>query len=110
MNTTEFLYIATAICPDRPFIIFEGRSWSFAQFQERAVRLANALKGLGVQKGDRIGMLHVNCPQYVEAYFAAAKIGAIFVPINFRAKADELAYMIGNAETQGLLAGLSTLT
>lgn len=67
--------------------------------------MANALRALGVQKGDRIGMLHVNCPQYVEAYFAAAKIGAIFVPLNFRAKADELAYMIGNAEVKILLAG-----
>jgi acyl-CoA synthetase (AMP-forming)/AMP-acid ligase II len=109
MNTTEFLYIATAICPDRPFIVFEGRSWSYGQFQERAVRLANALRALGVQKGDRIGMLHVNCPQYAETYFAAAKIGAIFVPLNFRAKADELAYMIGNAEAKVLLAGTNYL-
>lgn len=105
MNTTEFLYIATAICPDRPFIVFEGKQWSFGQFNERVNRLANAFRGLGIQKGDRIGMLQVNCPQYVEAYFAAAKIGAIFVPLNFRATSDELAYMIGNAEAIVLLTG-----
>jgi acyl-CoA synthetase (AMP-forming)/AMP-acid ligase II len=105
MNTTEFLYIATAICPDRPFLVFEGRRWSFMQFGERVNRLANAFCKLGVQKGDRIGMLQVNCPQYVEAYFAAAKLGAIFVPLNFRAKSEELAYMIGNAEVTVLLAG-----
>ena len=105
MNTTEFLYIATAICPDRPFIVFEGKQWSFGQFNERVNLLANAFRGLGIQKGDRIGMLQVNCPQYVEAYFAAAKMGAIFVPLNFRATSDELAYMIGNAEAIGLLTG-----
>jgi acyl-CoA synthetase (AMP-forming)/AMP-acid ligase II len=105
MNTTEFLYIATAICPDRPFIVFEGKRWSFVQFNERANRLANAFRELGVQKGDRVGMLQVNCPQYVEAYFAAAKIGAIFVPLNFRAKAEELTDMIGNAEAAVLLTG-----
>ena len=105
MNTTEFLYIATAICPDRPFLVFEGRQWSFVEFNERVNRLANAFKDLGVQKGDRIGMLQVNCPQYVEAYFAAAKIGAIFVPLNFRATSEELAYMIGNAEAAVLLTG-----
>jgi acyl-CoA synthetase (AMP-forming)/AMP-acid ligase II len=105
MNTTEFLYIATAICPDRPFLVFEGRQWSFVQFNERVNRLANAFKDLSVQKGDRIGMLQVNCPQYVEAYFAAAKIGAIFVPLNFRAKPDELTGMIGNAEAAVLLTG-----
>ena len=105
MNTTEFLYIATAICPDRPFIVFEGRQWSFVQFNERVNRLANAFRELGIQKGDRIGMLQVNCPPYVEAYFAVAKLGAIFVPLNFRAKPDELAYMIGNAGASILLTG-----
>ena len=105
MNTTEFLYIATAICPDRPFLVFEGRQWSFVQFNERVNRLANAFKELGVQKGDRIGMLQVNCPQYVEAYFAAAKLGAIFVPLNFRARPEELTGMIGNAEAAVLLTG-----
>jgi acyl-CoA synthetase (AMP-forming)/AMP-acid ligase II len=105
MNTTEFLYIATAICPERPFIVFEGQQLSFVQFNERVNRLANAFNELGVQKGDRIGMLQVNCPQYVEAYFAAAKIGAIFVPLNFRAKSEELAYMAGNAEAAVLLTG-----
>ncbi len=106
MNTTEFLYIATAICPDRRFIVFEDKPLSFAQFNERVNRLANALQEFGVQKGDRIGMLHVNCPQYVEAYFAAAKIGAIFVPLNFRAKSDELAFMIANAGVRILLTGV----
>jgi len=105
MNTLEFLYIATAICPDRRFIVFEGDIWSFAQFNERVNRLANAFRDSGLKKGDRIGMLHVNCPQYVETYFAAAKIGAIFVPLNFRAKSDELAYMIGNAKPNTLLVG-----
>ncbi len=106
MNTTEFLYIATAICPDRRFIVFEGKPLSFAQFNERVNRLAHALQEFGVQKGDRVGMLHVNCPQYVEAYFAAAKIGAIFVPLNFRAKSDELAFMIENAGVRVLLTGV----
>jgi acyl-CoA synthetase (AMP-forming)/AMP-acid ligase II len=105
MNTTEFLYIATAICPDRPFIVFEGKRWSFAQFNERVNRLAGAFRELGVHPGDRIGMLQVNCPQYVEAYFAAVKLGAIFVPLNFRAKPDELAYMIANSGASILLTG-----
>jgi acyl-CoA synthetase (AMP-forming)/AMP-acid ligase II len=105
MNTTEYLYIATAVCPDRSFLVFEGQHLSFAHFNERVNKLANALQRLDVKKGDRIGMLHINCPQYVEAYFASAKIGAIFVPLNFRAKANELAYMIGNTEAKVLLAG-----
>jgi len=105
MNTTDFLTIATAICPDKDFMVFEGKRATFAQTSERVNRLAQALEKLGIQKGDRIGMLQVNCPQYIEAYFAAAKLGAIFVPLNFRAKEDELSYMINHAKIKAFFAG-----
>jgi acyl-CoA synthetase (AMP-forming)/AMP-acid ligase II len=105
MNTTDFLNISYAICPERDAMVFDGVRWSYGQTNERANRLANALRGVGIKKGDRIGILQTNCSQYVESYFAAAKIGAIFVPLNFRAKAEELAYMIGNAGAKALLVG-----
>jgi len=105
MNTTDFLDIASAICPDRDAIVFEGKRWTYAETNERMKRLANALNQLGVRKGDRVGMLQVNCNQYIEAYFAVATVGAIFVPLNFRAKADELTHMIGNAEAKILFVG-----
>ena len=105
MNTTDFLSIANAICPDRDCMVFEGKRWTYGQTNERVNRLANALVKLGVRKGDRIGILQVNCHQYIESYYAAAKLGAIFVPLNFRAKADEIAYMITNAEARVLFVG-----
>jgi acyl-CoA synthetase (AMP-forming)/AMP-acid ligase II len=105
MNTTDFLSIANAICPERDCIVFEGKRWTYAQTWERVIRLANALKKIGAEKGDRIGILQVNCNQYVEAYYASAVIGAIFVPLNFRAKADELSYMIANSEAKILFVG-----
>jgi acyl-CoA synthetase (AMP-forming)/AMP-acid ligase II len=105
MNTTDFLSIANAICPDRDSIVFEGKRWSYAQTNERVNQLVNGLTKLGIEKGDRIGILHVNCNQYIETYYAASKLGAIFVPLNFRAKADELAYMIDNAEVKVLFVG-----
>jgi acyl-CoA synthetase (AMP-forming)/AMP-acid ligase II len=105
MNTTDFLNIATAICPDRAFLVFEGQKQTFAETNERINRLAHALGKMGIRKADHVGMLHVNCPQYVEAYFAAAKLGAVFVPLNFRAKADELSYMINHAGIRALFVG-----
>ncbi len=105
MNTGDFLNIANAICPDRDCIVFEGERWTYAQINERINRLTNALATLGIKKRDRIGILHVNCSQYIETYFAVAKLGAIFVPLNFRAKADELAYMITHAEAKTLFVG-----
>jgi len=105
MNTTEFLTIATAICPDRTALVFEGKRHSFNQLSERTNRLANALANLGVKKGDRVALLQVNCSQCVETYFTVAKLGAIYVPLNFRAKGDEQDYMINFAEADTLLIG-----
>ena len=83
MNTTEVLTIAGAIVPDRTAIIFEGQRFTYEQLQERVNRLANALSDLGVGSGDRVAIMQVNCHQLIESYFAAAKLDAIFVPINF---------------------------
>jgi acyl-CoA synthetase (AMP-forming)/AMP-acid ligase II len=105
MNTTEFLMITSSICPDRTAIVFEGERFTFSQLNERANRMANALLGLGVEKGDKVTILQVNCNEYVEAYYGAAKIGAIFVPLNFRAKQEELSHMINHSEASVLLVG-----
>jgi acyl-CoA synthetase (AMP-forming)/AMP-acid ligase II len=105
MNTTDFLNVAAAICPDRDFMVFEGKRTSYFEASSHINNLAFKLSELGTQKGDRVGMLSVNCPQYIETYFAAAKTGAIFVPLNFRAKIDELEYMLSASETKILFVG-----
>jgi len=105
MNTTDFLSIATAICPDRDATVFDGKRETYFQTSERVNRLSNALIRLGVKKGDRVAILQVNCPEIVESYFATAKLGGIFVPLNFRAKTDELSYMLSNAEAKILFVG-----
>ena len=105
MNTTDLLSIATAICPEREAMVFEGKRWSYFETGQRVNRLSNALSTLGVGKGDRIAMLQVNCPQAVELYFAVARLGAIFVPLNFRAKIDELVYMLEGSEPKILFVG-----
>ncbi len=105
MNTTEFLTISSAIVPDRPFIVFEGKKYTYGQVNDRVNRLANALLSLGVKKGDRVAIVQVNCNQYIEAYFASARIGAIFCPLNFRAKQEELTHMLNFAEAVAVFVG-----
>ncbi len=105
MNTTEFLTIASAIVPDRVAMVFEGRRITYQGLQDRVNRLANALAGLGVQPGDRVAMLQVNCNEHIETYFATAKLDGVYVPLNFRARADELAYMVSDAAPRVLLVG-----
>ena len=105
MNTTDFLNIASAICPDKLAMVFEDKRYTFSQLNERVTRLANGLMKLGVQKGDRVSFLQVNCNQCVETYFAVAKAAAIYLPMNFRAKEKELTYMLNSAEATTLIAG-----
>jgi acyl-CoA synthetase (AMP-forming)/AMP-acid ligase II len=105
VNTTDFLNIATAICPDQTAIVFEDKRYTFAQLNERVNRLAHGLMKLGAKKGVVVAFLQVNCNQCVETYFAVAKTGAIYLPINFRAKEKELSYILNSAEASILVVG-----
>ena len=105
MNTTEFLTITSAICPDKEAIVFEGKRNTFAHLAERTNRLGNALLGLGIKKGESVATLMVNCNQCIETYFAVAKIGGVYVPLNFRAKGNELMYMLNTAEATTVFVG-----
>ncbi|MCY4415680.1 MAG: AMP-binding protein [Chloroflexi bacterium] len=105
MNTTEFLMIASAIVPERDAVVFDGKRYSFELLQERVNRLANALSDLGVAPGDRIAAMQTNCNHLIELYFAVAQLDAIYVPINFRAKEDELATMVRIVEPSFLFLG-----
>ena len=84
MNTTEFLTISSAIVPDRDAIIFDDKHITFGELAERVNRLANGMADLGLEAGDRVGVMQVNCNEHIETYFATAKLDAILVPINFR--------------------------
>ncbi len=105
MNTSEFLMIAASVVPDRLAMACDGDSRTFAQLQERVNRLANALQSLGVGKGDKVAVLALNSIPYVETYYACAKLGAVFVPLNYRAKKEELSYMVNNAEAKVMFVG-----
>src|SRR3972149_4428649 len=105
MNTAEFLMIASSVVPERTAMVCEGRSRTFAEMQERVNRLANALQAMYVGKGDKVSVLALNCMEYVEVYYAGAKLGAVFVPLNYRAKHEELWYMCNNSETKVLFVG-----
>ena len=105
MNTSEFLMVTSVVAPDRPAIVFEDATTTYEQLQARSSKLANALTDMGIQKGDKVAMMEVNSPNFIETYFACAKIGAIFVPLNFRARPDEVAYMLQDSDAVGIVAG-----
>ncbi len=89
--------------PARPALSFEGTTWSYAELQLRIDRLATSLRAHGVCRGDRVGFLGLNQPAFFETLFAAARIGAIFVPLNFRLTGAELRYIINDAGVHTLI-------
>ncbi len=91
--------------PDKDCIVFENKRLTYGQTKERVNRLAQALRKLGIGKGDRIGILQVNCHQFVEYLYASAQIGAVIVPINFRLKSEEIQHLVNQAELTALFLG-----
>jgi long-chain acyl-CoA synthetase len=87
----EILDTAAVDCPDKPATAFFGATLTFEELKSRSDRLATSLARLGITKGDRVGIMLPNCPQYIIASFAVLRHGAIVVNINPTYSARELA-------------------
>ena len=74
-------------------VIFEDRQWTNLEMRSASNRLANALKELGVQKGDRVIIQMPNCPEVLQSFMAVYTIGAVVVPINFMVAEAETAFI-----------------
>ena len=90
--------------PNRTAITFEGKSTTYAQLLDRIDRLAAELSAGGIGNGDRVGYLGLNHPTFLEALFATTRLGAVFVPLNFRLTASELSFIIADAGVHTLIA------
>jgi acyl-CoA synthetase (AMP-forming)/AMP-acid ligase II len=105
MNTVSFLTIPADIVPDQEAVVCEGASFTYAETAGRVRRLASALSRLGVGPGTRVAALHTNSHRYVEAYYATALLGGVFIPLNYRAKRPELLHMLRTGGARVLLVG-----
>jgi long-chain acyl-CoA synthetase len=90
----ELLDLPAGTYPDKAALIYFGSEMTFYELWQESRRFANALVGLGIQKGDRIGLHLPNCPQYLIAYYAILSIGGIVVNLNPLYTPDELALMV----------------
>ena len=82
---------------DRIALIDGDRRITYAEFDRRTDQLARALRELGVRQGDRVAALLVNSAAFLETMFATAKLGAVFVPINFRLAPPEVTYLLADS-------------
>ena len=81
------------------------REITWKVFDEKANRFANMLLDRGVRKGDKVGILLMNCLEWLPIYFGILKTGALAVPLNFRYTADEIKYCLDLAEVDVLMFG-----
>lgn len=79
------------------------RAMTFREWNNRSCRLANALSGIGLSKGDRICILAYNCVEWMEIYAATAMAGLVAVPINFRLVGPEIEYIVKNCDAKALI-------
>ncbi len=93
-----------SLSPTRRALSFEGQTWTYRELQHRIDCLATNLQRGGVCHGDRVGFLGLNQPAFFETLFAASRLGAIFVPLNFRLTGPELTFIIGDAGVHTLVA------
>jgi acyl-CoA synthetase (AMP-forming)/AMP-acid ligase II len=104
MLLADTLRKAYRFFPEKEAIVCGGRRWTYGEFFRRLNRFAHFFYERGVEKGDRIAILHPNCHCFLEAYYAIALRGAAAVPLNFRLSAAELALIISDAGARMLIA------
>ena len=97
LTPLRFLRYAERQYPARTAVVCNDKRYTYAQFADRARRLASALLQNGVQPGDRVALLSTNCHRLLEAYYGVLEAGAILLPLNIRLSAGELGYILNDS-------------
>ncbi len=102
LTPIRFLRYAREQFPDKVGVVCGEQRFTYAQFAERAARLAGALVAAGAKSGDRVAFLSTNCHRLLEAYYGVLEAGCILVPLNIRLGPQELAFVLNDAEARFL--------
>ncbi|MGY2084033.1 long-chain-fatty-acid--CoA ligase [Blastococcus sp. SYSU DS0539] len=89
--------------PDRPALRFGGRTTTWGDLEDRTRRLATALEQRGIGRGDRVLLLLTNRPEFIEAFVAVNRLGAVAVPVNFRLVAGEVSFLAENSGSRAVI-------
>jgi fatty-acyl-CoA synthase len=89
--------------PDKPAVIFDGAQLTYRQFADAADRSAAVLRDRGIGQGDAVAYIGENSPQFLQVMFAAAQLGAVFVPINTRLAAPEMQHVLVDSGARALV-------
>ena len=90
--------------PNNLAVICGEEQYTYAQLKDRVDKLASGFLDMGMGKNHKIAMIHKNCHRFLEAYFAAVRIGAVLVPINYRLVPDDFVYILNNSQAKAIIA------
>ena len=100
----HFLDEAARLCPDRPCLVYKTETLTYAETAELTDRAAASLRALGIRKGERVGIFMPNCPEFVLAYFAILKAGAVVVATNPLYTPPEIVHQVNDAGIETVIA------
>src|SRR4051794_13280819 len=104
INLSSFIAFHARRTPDRCALKYRGEDISYASFDRRIGKVGGWLTSRGINHADVVAVLMKNSTAFLELAFATSHIGAVFLPINYRLSADEVAYIVGNSGARILVA------
>ncbi len=104
MNPVDLLARAASVYAEKSAVVHGDRRYTYAEFGERAWRLANGLRAAGLERGDRVATLLPNCPAMLEAHFGVPAAGGILVTVNTRLSSAEVEYILRHSGAGVLLS------
>ena len=104
LTPMEFARRARRLYREREGVVDGELRFTYGEFLERCDRWSTALQSLGVEQGDRVAYIAPNTHAHLEAYYAVPQIGAVLVPINFRLKPEDFAYIINHCGARAVCA------
>jgi fatty-acyl-CoA synthase len=105
MNVGQILTLTANKFPERTAILFENKRFTYQEFNGRVNQFAHSLLKMGLKKREKVGVLLFNSNHFVETYFATAKAGGVFTPINFRFAPDEVRYILNHSDARFFVFG-----
>ena len=105
MNIAWWVKRWSVLHPNKTAIIFEDRDISYLNLHQKVNQACCWLQSLGIEKGDRVAVMLKNCPEFLELYLACSRLGALFVPVNYRLAAPELDYTLSNSRPRLFVFG-----
>ncbi len=103
MNIAQGLAHARKVAGTHEAVVCGSTRYTWDEFELRTDALARGLAGLGVQRGDRVSVLMLNCHRYLELYYACARMGAVIVPLNIRLARAEIVFILNDSESKALI-------